>query len=259
MIIVNLIRKELQQQRWVIIIGLILCAGIAVITVGTYHYLGQVVEEIPRDLMEYLTQFEVTRELLLIFGDYSLYLWSQWNAKNLFQLVVILSLVMAATQFAGEVSKRTMSFYLTRPVTRRDGYLGKITTGLLVNLLVFGGGTIMLWVASLVMGYQADWGRMFIALLISLAWATAFYLLACIISTFYREPVMAGVMAGITGLLLSLPGIFAVSRHFSIFYNMRAADYFLGGESPLLTLGGGLLLSSILLFIGLAVFKKRDF
>lgn len=259
MTIRTLIGKELRHLQWVIITGLLLSAGVAVVTVVTFHYIGQVVEELPSELTELLAAYEVTRQLVAIFSDYSIYIWSQWNAKNLYQLATLFAIIIAAVQFAGEVNSKTIGFYLTRPITRKEGYLGKVTAGLLVLLLIFGGGTVFIWVTSLIMGYAAEWGRLFTALLISLAWAAVYYLLACIISTLNREPILAGVIIGISGVLLSLPGMFVITRQYSIFYQMRAADYFVAGAPAALPLLFGLLLSGLFVLIGLYIFDRRDF
>ncbi len=255
----NLIKKELQQLRWFILTGLLLNISIAVITVVSFHYFGHLVEDLPRELMEMLVKYDLTRELLSIFGDYSLYVWSQWHAKNLFQLAALFVIIIAASQFAGEVSKRTMSFYLTRPVTRQLGYLAKITAGLLVLVFIFSAGTIAFWLVSHIMGYTAAWGKFFAALTVSLMWIAVYYQLACLISTFNREPIMAGVLAGTAGVLLSLPGLFAVSRQFSIFYQMRAAEYYILGNSLLPPLLIGLVLNIFLLLAGMNLFSNKDF
>ncbi len=259
MVIKNLARKEIYQLRWLIIIGILLSAGTAAITVASFHYVEQIVEEIPLELIELLSQYEVTRELLFIFGDYSLFVWSQWNAKNFFQLAALFTIIIAATQFAGEVSKKTISFYLTRPVSRRHGYVGKIAAGLLVIIVVFTGGTVLFWLSSLIMGYTAEWGRLFAAMLIGLVWVSVYYLLACIISLLNREPVMAGMIIGISGVLLSLPGMFTLSRQYSIFYQMRAVDYYLLGQPLLLSIVPGVVIGVLLLLIGLRVFEKKDY
>ena len=259
MVLKNLISKEIRHLRWFVIIGLILNAALAVLTVTTFHYLGQITRELPGELLEILVEYEIARELLLIFGDYSLYVWSQWHAKNLYQLASLSAIIIAALQFAGEINKNTMGFYLTRPVTRRDGYLGKTMAGLILLLLVFGGGTIFFWIASACMGYAAEWGRLLAALIISLVWIAGYYLLACLISTLMKEPVFAGVMAGVCGLILSLPGLFGGSRSFSIFYQMRAVDYFIAGQPAALSIGPGLVFAGVLFWVGLRVFEKKDF
>ena len=254
-----LVRKEMQQLRWVLIIGVILGLGLVGVIVGSFHYLGQLVNEIPSEVLELLARYEFTRELMFIFDDYSLYVWSQWNAKNLYQFATVIALIMAAIQFAGEINNQTMSFYLTRPISRKQGYIAKIAAGLLVMLVIFGGGTLIFWAVSSVMGYVADWGRLLGALLISLAWAWAFYCLASIISLWAREPIKAGVAGGAIALLLSVPGLFPAARPFSIFYQMRAVDYFLHGDPLLWSLISGLAIGGLLLGLGGYLFSKADF
>jgi len=197
--------------------------------------------------------------LLSLFGDFPLYIWSQWHAKNLFQLAALFAIIFAASQFAGEVSKKTMGFYLTRPVTRQLGYLAKITAGLLALVFIFSTGTAAFWLVSRIMGYTAAWGKFFAALTVSLMWIAVYYQLACIISVFNKEPIMAGVLAGVTGVLLSLPGLFAASRQFSIFYQIRAVEYYILGNSLFPPLLIGLLLNIFLLFAGMDLFTKKDF
>jgi len=255
----NLIRKELLQMRWILIVGLIFGLALAVIIVVTFHYMEQVVAEIPPDLMELFAQYEVTRELLFIFGDYSDYVWSQWNAKNLYQAGALLAIIMAASQFAGEVSRRTIGFYLSRPVTRREGFLAKVTAGMIMLLLVFGGAMILIWAASSIIGLGAQWGRLWGAFLISLVWLGAYYLVGCIISILNREPIAAGVMIGLAGIVLSLPGLSVVTREFSLFYQMRAVDFFIYQQPVLPSLIYGMLVGGVLLGIGMKIFNERDF
>jgi len=255
----NLIRKELLQMRWILIVGLIFGLALAVIIVVTFHYMEQVVAEIPPDLMELLARYEVTRELLFIFGDYSDYVWSQWNAKNLYQAGALLSIIMAASQFAGEVSRRTIGFYLSRPVTRREGFAAKVAAGMIMLLLVFGGAMILIWIVSAIIGLSAEWGRLWGAFIISLVWLSAYYLVGCIISILNKEPIAAGVITGVAAIFLSLPGLFTATRDFSLFYQMRAVDFFIYQQPVFTSLIYGLLVSGVLFGIGMKVFYEKDF
>lgn len=255
----NLVRKELHQMRWIIIIGILFGLALAAVIVGTFHYLGDIVEEIPPEILELLARYELSSELLFIFNDYTVYVWSQWQAKNLLQVGALLAIVIAATQFAGEVSRKTIGFYLTRPVSRRSGYLAKTLAGMLVLLVFFIGGTLFIWLGSVIMGHGADWGKLSTALVVGLIWMLAYYHFGCIISTLNREPVTAGVIIGAAGVLLSVPGLFAAARQFSIFYQMRAADYFMSGQPVWPSLGWGLLLNILFLIVGIKVFSGRDF
>ncbi len=259
MVIANIIRKELHQLRWLIIVGLLIGIGLAVMIGSTFYYLDQIIEEIPSELLELLSQYEITRELLFIFGDYSSYVWSQWNAKNLYQFGALFVIFIASFQFAAEVSRHTIGFYLTRPISRSEGYLAKIASGLIILVIIFSGSTVFIWAVSSIMGQTADWGRFFVALLISLIWLMIYYLLAAIISTLNREPLTAGIMIALAGIVLSLPGLFTLSRQYSIFYQMRAVDYFIYGQPAYVPIFFGLLINAILLVIGLRLFSTRDF
>lgn len=259
MVIANIIRKELYQLRWLIIVGLLIGVGLAVLIGSTFYYLDQIIEEIPSELLELLSQYEVTRELLFIFGDYSSYVWSQWNAKNLYQFGALFVIFIASFQFAGEVSKHTIGYYLTRPISRKEGYLAKIASGLIILVIIISGSTVFIWVASSLMGQTADWGRFVAATLISLTWLITYYLLAAIISTLNREPLAAGILIVLAGIVLSLPGLFKLSRQYSIFYQMRAVDYFIYGEPVFVPILFALLINAILLVVGLKVFSVRDF
>ena len=255
----TLIFKELNQMRWIMVIGLLFGVSLAVIVTVTFSYLADIVAEIPSELLDLLAQYEITREMLFIFKDYSVYLWSQWHAKNLYQAGALLGIIMAASQFAGEVSRRTMGFYLTRPISRRQGYLGKVAAGTLLLLIFSLAGLAATWIASVVIGLSADWPKLISALLLTLIWINSYYLLGCAVSVLNREPVTAGVITGLAGVLLSLPGLYAPIRHLSIFYQMRALDYFLLGEPIWTSLLAGLFVNGLLLLIGLRLFVGRDF
>ncbi|MEW6621972.1 MAG: ABC transporter permease subunit [Bacillota bacterium] len=259
MVFRNLLAKELRQLRWIAIIGLLLSAGLAVVMVAAFRYVTQIVDELPPELFEILARYDAAREFMTIFGNYSLYVWSQWNAKNLYQFGSMMVIIIAAVQFAGEVSKKTMGFYLTRPITRNQGFLAKCAAAALLLLVVVCGGIFFIWLISHFLGYSVEWGRLVVATVVTFTWLMVFYLLSAIISILSREPVPAGVIAGISGMALSLPGLFAPIRQFSIFYQMRAIEYFIGGQPPLLSLAASLVIIGLLFFIGMHLFRKRDF
>jgi ABC-type transport system involved in multi-copper enzyme maturation permease subunit len=259
MVFRNLLAKEFRQLRWVIIIGLILNVGLAFLLTLTYRFLGQFLGEIPQDVFDILSSYNLIRQLFEITGNYSFYIWSQWNAKNLFQLGSILVIIIAATQFAGEGSKKTMGFYLTRPISRFQGFLAKTSAAVLIIVLLFLSGLFLMWLISTILGYSAAWGRLFIATLIGIAWLMVYYLIALIISIKSSEPIPAGVTAGIVGIILSIPGLFTAVRQLSIFYQMRAVEYFINGHSFLFSFVSALLIGSLLFYLGFYIFKQRDY
>lgn len=86
-----------------------------------------------------------------------------------------------------------------------------------------------------------------------------YYLLGCLISLRSREPLPAGVGAGIAGILLSIPGWFTSVRQFSIFHQMKAADYFFLGNSPMPSILAGILLGVVLYRLVLYTFKNKNY
>ncbi len=259
MIIRNIIRKEFSHLQWVIVTGILFSVGTAVLLVFTHHYMQQFIDELPAELIDMLMKSEMTHELLAWFGDYSVYVWSQWHAKNWLQLAALFSIIIASIQFAGEVSNKTIGFFLSRPISRFQGYAGKVISALLILLFILVSGSAAIWLFSAILGYTTEWIRLFSALVISLIWIIPFYILGTIISMFNKEAILGGVIIGLTGAVLSIPGLFAYTRQFSIFYHMRATDYFLYNQSPWPSVLAGLILSIALLYVGSVVFGKKDF
>lgn len=253
------LKKEWHYLRWILLIALAINIGI-VVTIGlTYHYTLQFLEEIPEDLFQLLQEYRLSRSFLILFEDYPTYLWSQWNAKNLLQLGSIVAIIMASLQFAGERSKKTMSFLLSRPLQRKEVFLGKVVAGLVFLLSVFGISTLLLYLTSTFMGYGDRWGEFFLATLLSLLWLSVFYLFCSIISIKVSEPIPAGAAMGGAALLLSIFGLFSSTERLSLFYHIRAGDYFLMQATPLLSLVPGLLIGGLLVILGLHLFLGEDY
>jgi ABC-type transport system involved in multi-copper enzyme maturation permease subunit len=259
MVIRNLINKELFQLRWILIVGLLFNVGTAVLLVTTFNYLAGMVTEIPGEMIEMLAQYEVTRELLYIFEDYTIYVWSQWHAKNLFQIGALVVIIITSTQFAGEVGRGTISFYLTRPVSRIQGLSAKVASGVLLLGITVVSGIVVTWLISLVVGINANWALIFSATLLSFSWIIAYYLIGCVVSILNREPITAGVITGLVGIILSLPGFFPATRFLSLFYQMRATDYVILGGSFWPNLGISLVLNALIFIIACRIFKAKDF
>ncbi len=259
MVVKNLIYKELFQLRWILLIGLLFNVGTAVIIVATFHYLSGLVTEIPGDIVEMLAQYDITRDLLLIFEDYTVYVWSQWHAKNLFQIGALIVIITTSTQFAGEASKGTISFYLTRPVNRILGFSAKAAAGFILVAIMVISGIAVTWIISLTVGLEAAWGYLFSATLLSFSWLFVYYLLGCVVSILNREPIMAGVVTGLVGIALSIPGFFASTRYLSLFYQMRATDYIILNGSFWPNLGVSLVVNVLIFIIAYRVFRIKDF
>lgn len=254
-----IIAKEWRYMRWILLIILFINIGV-IITIGiTYHYTVQFLEEIPKELQELLEEYPLSQSILVLFEDYHTYVWSQWNGKNLLQLGSLLVIIMAALQFAGERSKKTMGFYLSRPMSRKEAYLGKIWAGILFVFLLFGISTLFLFLVSIFLGYGKGWGAIFQTTILSLVWLSVVYLACTLVSIKCTEPIPAGAIMGGGALLLSIFGLFSKTQSLSPFHQIRAGNYFLHQGTFLGSLIPALLLALLLIQGGLQIFKRQDF
>lgn len=259
MAVKELVRKEFRHLRWIIITGVLVNCTTALLIVGAYYFLKKFVGQIPAETLLMLQEIDIIHSVLSIFSDYSHYIWSQWNAKNLFQVAAFLVIIIAATQYAGEAGKKTMTFLLSRPVNRRQVLTAKCLAVFLALLLFFTTGTVVLLISSRLFGYRLLNSMIVTAGFLTLLWVYVYYLVGSIVSLFFSEPLPAGVAIGLTGLLLSVPGLFGGLRPYSIFYQMKATGYFLFAESPFGSIIAALVLTGILYFAALRVFQTRDY
>lgn len=226
------------------------------LVVLSHELLGGIIKEVSVDIWE---KFLISEADLATLDEFSYYLWSQWNAKSLYQLGLIMITVLAAAQFAGESSKRNMSFLLSRPATRRQIFAGKSGAGLILIYLVLGVSTLFLCVFSLLVNHQALWTKLLFSSVISLLWLTVLYLLGCLLSILTPFPLLAGLaLLGVVAIL-AVPGCFLPTRALSIFYHIKAVGYFLKGDLLLLSVLPALLLSGLLYYYTMKVFEQKDF
>jgi len=255
-----LIRRELRSLRWILAAGLILTLLLAGIAAGTYPYLNRVLGSLPGEVLEALAGLEIARDLLAMTSDYSYYLWTQWNAKNLIQIGSLFALLLAVLQFSAEASRGTMGFLLTRPVSRRQVFTAKLITGALVLFLLSAGGSLLLLLASLAAGNPVDGGvKLVLASLISWVWLIVFYLISTNVGLIGKDPVRSAALAAAAGLILSLPVHIGPVRFLSIFWHMRAAGWYLEGTIPIVSLAAAILLIVLSALSAFRQFARNDY
>jgi len=123
----NLLFKEFWDLKWRFI-------TLAVITVFTGYFIfanqdlfknildiNEIQDSIKRTpwLNKFIDSNIITQQIKEIINNTSLYVWSQWFAKNLFQLVLLSSIVLGFPLFAREAEHNTNSFLLN-VATRRQ-------------------------------------------------------------------------------------------------------------------------------------------
>ena len=254
MLNLNLLRKELQEQRWVLILGIIIFSAVGIFCAWSFkmfqHY-GAMLTDISSP--------PIADKLQRILTDYNYYLWSQWQPKNLLQFGTILALVLAAPAVAGELSRGSMDYLLSRPLSRTSILLTKATAGALILSAVTWSATLVTLAAASLLEPALWWGRFLAATALVNAGLLCVYAIGLLFSTFCTSSVKAGVSAGGLLLVLSGCGFFTATRFLSPFWHARGSA-FMGG-APFTWFSLILLLGAALAAFLLAnrVFNQREY
>jgi len=216
-----LVRKELRQVRWVLLVGLGLTLLFGLSLPYFYRFVSRIagagvgLPGLPADLIRQLT-------------DFRLYLWANWYGKNLYQNLTVIALILGAGAVAGERARGTLPFLLTLPVSRRQVVTAKLVAGSVVLAACTVIPTVGVWVASPWLGGQSAPQGFLLGM--PLAWAGSLVVLglAMLVSVFAEDGVRAGVVAGLLCLVLAVPGWFRSTFFLSFFWHMKAYSLMMG-------------------------------
>ncbi len=206
-----------------------------------------------------LSHFVDPGELSFILSNYNNYAWSQWTAKNLTQLASLTAVVLGMGALAGESAYGTAPFLLSKPVSRRQVYTTKVVAGIFLLGIAIYVSTFILILVSSMQGYALQVGPFIASTFVVFAGGAVIYLGTALISTLIPDPVKAGVVAGLFWALLSVPGFFRATAHYSIYYQMKAIPYWLQGVFPWFVMLVLLGLGYMLLETGVYYWKRKDF
>lgn len=250
-----LIRKELRETRWKLSLGVLLLSILAAALPIIYETIMAMLAEITAE-MGWLANLLPPA----ILENFSAYLWSQWHGKNLYQVGTLLAVLYGMNTVAGEVSGNTMTFLLTRPLSRKAVYLSKVVSGIISLTLIVGVSTgVMLTVAVIFTAHSVDVARLLTVTSITLLGILVVYALAVLLSSLIDEPVKAGGMTALILFLFSILGWLPAARRFSLFAHMPGTMYFLNGQVPVWPVTAMLLALAILLAVGMRVMDQKEF
>lgn len=247
-----LLRKELRESRWKIIIGLIIFVATAVSIPLLYNFIREIFTQVPP--LESLGMAEMGKLL----EDYNSYVWSQWSGKNLYQIGAILAIITGMNLISGEKAHKTLEFLLTRPVSRSSIYLTKFLGGIISLGVVVWASTAVLYVTSITAGHNLNAGRLLASSLISFVGLIFIFSLTLLLSSLLEDAVRAGLAAALCTFILAVPGWFESTGHLSIFYHMRAVEFFFENKFPFLPLTIMLAFAAAIYYGGLLIFKKAE-
>jgi ABC-2 type transport system permease protein len=200
--------KECIEARWKAIIGSVVAFVGAVVLAATYDLIknsvvnslttGNAAKQIPSQLQGQIQQ---------ILGSYEAYVWSQWFSKNGPEILAILAAVLGASLIASEVSKGTIFFLLSKPVSRDRVLLTKygVNALILLGIMVLSG--LGLLAAAALVGHAQNVGGVLISTL--LLWLGMLFVLglALLFSVVFHDVLRPLIFALLITLLLSIPGL----------------------------------------------------
>ncbi|ACB84582.1 ABC transporter permease subunit [Natranaerobius thermophilus] len=154
----TLLRKEIIENKWILIIGLLFFTVSAAIVVFSYNLMDALSLPEIIDALDDPPQFLVSflQESAAWMQDHTLYVWSQWHSNNVLQIGFILAIILGAVMMAREFNRGTISFLLSKPISREMIYITKVLAGCLIILLSILLPTIFLIVLSLIIGLDIN-------------------------------------------------------------------------------------------------------
>lgn len=252
----SLVKKELREQRWLLITGVLLMTVIGVASAATYYLL-----ETFKPLVEAFLEGPLLEELRFIMSDYTTYLWSQWNPKNLLQIGTILAILAAAPAVAGEWNRGSLEFLLSRPLRRRTILFSKAISGIVViSITIWLSTLLMLLTAALTGPEPVAWGKLLGATALTNAGLLLVYCLALLCSVFFNDSIKAGATAAGILFVYSSLGLFTPTRMLSFFYHMRGWQWFTGQSPyPWLELVVLVAMAAAVFCLAAVIFEKREY
>ncbi|MEJ6951487.1 ABC transporter permease [Natronospora cellulosivora (SeqCode)] len=249
----NIAKKEIKENLWKLIIGMVFLTVPIFLIIFGYDL---IIELTTNPSIE---QFERFMPEMTLFYDDTSYIWSQWNAKNLYQIGSVIAIILAMSQIAGEVSSNTIGFLLSKPVPRKKVYYTKAFAGIILLSI-----TVILTTALLlILGYlffdDLLIYPLLIASIISLIGLYLIYSLSLFFSTIIDDPIKAGITTAIIVIASSIPGWFQTTRRFSLSTYIKGEDYILNNQFPYLAILIIIVITILIIGIGANIFEKKEF
>ncbi len=200
-----MIAKELIEARGKVIIAVVLTVAFTLLISFSYDLLrdalGPAIGTLPALLK---SQVEA------VMGDFSTYVFFQWFGKNGQMLLGGLAAFLGGGLIASEVSKGTIFFLLSKPVSRLQVFLTKYGVAAALQLGICLLSALCLLIAGAVTGHSLDiMGLTASALLI---WLGTLWVLgvASLFSILFDDLLKPVGLAMLIAILVGIPGLVAV-------------------------------------------------
>ncbi len=248
--------KELIEARWKIIAGAVVVTLVSAALAATYNLIknllvtSNVARQVPSQLQGQIQQ---------LIGSYDAYVWSQWFSKNGTEILAILAALLGASLIASEVSKGTIFFLLSKPVSRERVLLVKYAVSALILLGVSVLGSAALLVVTAITGHPQNIGG--VALSTLLIWLGMLFVLglALLFSVLFKDVLRPLIFALLIPLVLSIPGYLPGWSAWNLTFYWADFSAYLGQSFPTKALIICLVAAIVPVIIAIPLFRKQAY
>lgn len=217
-------QKEFKAAKFKIAVGMILPIALAVSIPYMYEFLMGMMQTVPIP--------EFAGEQVKMFSNFSYYVWFNWFGKNLFQIVSMLALIFGAGLISAEVSRKTIHFLLTKPISRRQVFAVKYFMTLASLAVVVVISTAVLYIAVSLTGHSLPLLKLLQNSLVAMTGFALIYSIAVYFSTLFDQTLKSFLASLVVVVLLSVPSYFTSFKTFSLYYQMSGLAIYKGEGFP---------------------------
>jgi ABC-2 type transport system permease protein len=248
--------KELLEARWKLISFVLLALLVAGVNVASYQFVkgpmpgvstgGSVPPSIQNLLQERLASFNA-------------FAWGGWFQLNGPFILALGAAILGCGLIAGEVSKGTIFFLLSKPVSRERILLTKYGVSMGILFAVTLTASITIEGVGIALGHPQEVLRLLVATV--LLWLGALFPLglSLFFSVVFPDIVRPLAFALVITVVLSLSAIFPNGQDWSLLRYWSSSDAYLGGGFPLKESLVCLVAAALPLLGALVVFRRKAY
>ncbi|MGI6452815.1 MAG: ABC transporter permease subunit [Syntrophomonadaceae bacterium] len=262
----GLLLKELRELRFrsLVLSVLILATGYLVLA---YYDLFRNIMDLAQIeeglntvpfLAKYLDKNQLQHQLTQIFNDINLYVWSQWFGKNLYQLILLSTIIIGFPLFARETEHDTNIFLLSHQ-TRARVFFTKLMASAMALLTLTGIGCLLPVFMASYYGFDFSLQKglaFWICILVS-AWLL--HAIVVFLSVVSRDTVIPIIVSVTIFVVLGIPGRVTGLEPINIYRYLAGADVFFSGSIPWLPMLVIMFISMVITYFSWYCYNNRDF
>jgi len=250
--------KELRENRWKYVVGAAVLIAVALAVALLFDFVREMLENLLGGPGTGVLPPALDRIIQAQFSNYFIYAWINWYGKNLYQVLAILAIVLGMGLVAAESTNKTLSFLLTRPVSRRRVLVVKLGVGAAALAVIIAVSSLTVVLASQLTGHQVPVGRFMLGTLGAWAGATLIFTVAALMSVLFSDQVKAGLAAAVVAAIMSVPSWIPSLRWLSVFRRMQGLSAMALGEPDWTAFAVMLAVSFGLALAAVYLFERRD-